>query len=221
MSEEECVAVHAAIDQFKKYYGDNVENFKAFSTSLLRIFEAVFSREKGLRFDARVKQLKDCLEKIGRKYKAQIAEGKTGIELITDVIGTRIVCLYNDDVDEVVKELGRHFSIIPEFDSDKIASLEQSPKEFGYRAKQYVATLNDSRNVLSEYDKFRGLKFEVQVRTITQDAWATVEHRLTYKKTMPVSLSRRMYRLAAMCELIDFEFLDIREEIKNLSTPKT
>ena len=54
-------------------------------------------------------------------------------------------------------------------------------------------------------------RFEVQIRTIVQDAWSEVDHKLKYKKQIPAFLQRRINRFAAIFELADQEFEAIRD----------
>lgn len=57
------------------------------------------------------------------------------------------------------------------------------------------------------------IQFELQIRTIIQDAWSVLDHKIKYKKSIPLSLKRRINRLSALFEIADDEFLRIKEEI--------
>jgi putative GTP pyrophosphokinase len=72
--------------------------------------------------------------------------------------------------------------------------------------------LNDNRGSLPEYSKFASLQFELQVRTIIQDAWSVLDHKIKYKKKIPIGLKRGINRLAALFEVADEEFLRIKNE---------
>ena len=67
-----------------------------------------------------------------------------------------------------------------------------------------------------EYTKINEFRFEVQIRTIIQDAWSVLDHKLKYKKSIPGSLKRRINRLAALFEIADAEFTGIRNETNKL-----
>jgi putative GTP pyrophosphokinase len=67
------------------------------------------------------------------------------------------------------------------------------------------------RKSLPENKKYSDLQFEVQVRTIIQDAWSVLDHKIKYKKNIPSELKRRINRLAALFELADDEFFLIKD----------
>jgi hypothetical protein len=61
------------------------------------------------------------------------------------------------------------------------------------------------------------LKFEIQVRSILQHAWAEIEHDLEYKsrEAVPRQIRRRFARLSGLLELADAEFVRLRNEIES------
>jgi hypothetical protein len=61
---------------------------------------------------------------------------------------------------------------------------------------------------LQEYKPFKGLLFEIQIRTVLQHAWAEIDHDRGYKFSgvLPRDLRRRLNLLAGQLELADKEF---------------
>jgi hypothetical protein len=57
------------------------------------------------------------------------------------------------------------------------------------------------------------LKAEIQIRTVLQHAWAAISHKLQYKREddVPAPLRRKLFRLSALFELADDEFISLRE----------
>ena len=51
----------------------------------------------------------------------------------------------------------------------------------GYRGTHLVLRLDEGREKLSEYSRFKGLKCEVQVSSILYHAWSEIEHDVIYK----------------------------------------
>ena len=62
---------------------------------------------------------------------------------------------------------------------------------------------------------YSAFPFEVQIRTIIQDSWSVLDHKIKYKKSIPNALKRRINTLAALFELADREFRAIRDETES------
>lgn len=133
---------------------------------------------------------------------------------ITDLVGIRIIALFEDDVQKIENIIKDEFLIDPENSEDKFIKL--NPNEFGYRSVHYICSVNDARASLPEYKSISKLKFEVQIRSLLQHAWAEIEHDLGYKNEgdLPSKLQRDFFRIAGLLELADMEFVRIRKEIK-------
>ena len=59
------------------------------------------------------------------------------------------------------------------------------------------------------------MKVEVQLRTIAMDFWASVEHKLRYKKNLPADLQKELYDELNKCAE-ESSNLDLRmQAIKN------
>ncbi|MGE1048667.1 MULTISPECIES: GTP pyrophosphokinase [Bacillus] len=158
--------------------------------------------------DSRVKEedsLAAKVEKGGNKYST--------LNDITDVSGIRIITYFSDDVDKVASIIQNEFEIDEANSVDKRTILD--PDRFGYLSLHYVIKLNTVRTSLVEYQRFKDLKVEVQIRSILQHAWAEIEHDLGYKSknSIPRVVRRDFSRLAGLLELADQEFIKIKEEL--------
>ena len=122
---------------------------------------------------------------------------------ITDIVGMRVITFYIDDVDKVASVLERHFDIDWENSVDKRKLHETD--SFGYLSLHYICRA-------PENDKIR---FEVQMRTVLQHAWANMNHDTGYKSgvEIPKVYLRNLSRLAGILELVDDEFSRIRREL--------
>jgi putative GTP pyrophosphokinase len=91
--------------------------------------------------------------------------------------------------------------------------LPEDPEKFTYSSLHFVCLLNEHRSCLGEYQKYTELKFEIQVRSILQHAWAEIEHDwYDLQNQLPAEIKRRFSRLAGLLDLADSEFLDIRKK---------
>ena len=200
--------------EFRNYYRDNnslllsaQEAFENLVALLLR--DADFPAPKVV---LRLKDCVECLRNFDLKYRheAQTAAFAHAIQnYITDLIGVRVICLYEDDVPKVRDIINAALNIVNE--TDKTGELEKDHRTFGYKGLHLDVKLDAIRSDLPEYRQFSTLQFEVQIRSIVQDAWSEVDHKLKYKRNIPKDLQRRISRLAALFELADQEFRLIRD----------
>ena len=60
------------------------------------------------------------------------------------------------------------------------------------------------------------MKAEVQFRTIAMDFWASLEHKLKYKKDVENTeeIERKLRACAESIEALDYQMQDIRDKIK-------
>jgi putative GTP pyrophosphokinase len=102
--------------------------------------------------------------------------------------------------------------------ADSINNLGED--RVGYRSTHFVASLGEGRGRLAEYENLGDLKFEVQVRTVLQHAWAKLAHDRSYKLRGVFSsdIQRRINLYSAMLEVVDRAFDDIVKEIDNLKS---
>ncbi len=161
------------------------------------------------KIESRLKDEKKLEEKITRKnnkYK-DICE-------ITDIVGLRVIAYFEDEVDKIAEIIEK------EFIKDPINSIDKRNLEtdrFGYKSLHYVVELSEERKNLTEYKRFKDLKIEIQIRSVLQHAWAEIEHDIGYKGelSVPNSLKRNFYRVAALLETADLEFIRIKNQVAN------
>ncbi len=127
---------------------------------------------------------------------------------LKDILGARVVCYFNDDVDYLGKLIEQQFDIDWAESDDKRKDIGEDA--FGYLSLHYVCTLPKG----GEYDdECCRWPFEIQVRTCLQHVWSDIEHDLGYKSEfgVPRSVSRGFARISALLELADDEFMRVRD----------
>jgi len=131
---------------------------------------------------------------------------------ITDLSGVKIITYYLDDVELIETLIKDEFIIDVKNSLDKGALLKSN--EFGYRSVHYILSLSEERLKLPEWSQYREYKFEVQIRTVLQHAWASISHSIQYKheEEVPNDLKRKLFRLAGIFELADEEFMDVKKK---------
>jgi putative GTP pyrophosphokinase len=127
---------------------------------------------------------------------------------VTDLVGIRVVTYFEDSIEEIASLVERSFGIDYQNSTNKMNAAEHD--RFGYRSLHYICYLKDD-------PEFR---FEIQIRTILQHAWAEIEHDLGYKAGDLASqrIRRRFSRIAGLLEIADQEFVSIKRELDEYVT---
>ena len=187
-------------------YDKKQKLFESFSYKIKQLLEEmIYSENISCNITCRLKERESLIKKIEVKQ-----EKYNSLDEITDIAGVRIITYYSDDVDKIIDLVEKEFNVDKENSIDKRKALE--PDRFGYCSVHYIIGISDERLKLREYRIYKGLKCEVQIRTVLQHAWAEIEHDLGYKSeiTIPKEIRRNFSRLAGLLEIGDKEFLEIR-----------
>lgn len=126
----------------------------------------------------RLKSVESIMEKLQRKnlpLEVGVVE-----EYIYDVAGIRIICPFINDIYCLADCL---------LQQDDVRLIEKkdyikNPKPNGYRSLHLIV-----ETPIFLQDEKKMMKVEVQLRTIAMDFWASLEHRMRYKKNLSPELS--------------------------------
>ena len=124
--------------------------------------------------ESRLKTPESILEKVDRKG-IEFSVGAIE-EHIDDIAGIRVICSFESDVYLIAESLLRQTDVKLIERVDYIAN----PKPNGYRSLHLVIAIP-----IFLYDEKKIMKVEVQLRTMAMDMWASLEHKIAYKKTQP------------------------------------
>lgn len=194
-------------DAAVKWYRERRPLYQSLCEKVAGIVEEVLKAD-GVDYHSvenRAKEL-DSYEKKAERYEDATTE-------IHDLAGVRVIAYVESESRRIAAKVRELFDVDTSLSEDK--SMELGVDKVGYRSDHYVATLPAARCRLPEFTKFKGMKFEVQVRTILQHAWAEIEHDRNYKFTgvLPPEIQRRFALLAGALEMADREFDRIAAEI--------
>ena len=139
---------------------------------------------------------KDSIE--GKLHKKNLPITKENIRNLNDVLGVRVVCSFLDDVKLLIKTIETD----PEITILNCKNYIDVPKNNGYMSYH----LNIEFPVLVS-GKVEKVKAEIQVRTIAMDMWASLEHKIWYKKgiELPEEMTNEIYQMADFCQRVDVD----------------
>lgn len=175
----------------------------------------VLNEQFSLRYDrnpietikTRIKSMNSIMKKIRRK---DIPLDIDSIEKnIWDIAGVRVVCSFLEDIYLLAQCL---------LDQDDITLIARkdyikNPKPSGYRSLHLIVEVP----IFLQNEK-RVMKVEVQFRTIAMDFWASLEHKIRYKKNIPESemelLAAELSDCADMSAELDSRMENIRKRIE-------
>jgi len=181
----------------------------------------VLNEQYALRYDrnpiesikSRVKSSDSLLKKVRKKSIPLTLEAIE--ENIWDVAGVRVICSFQDDIYLLAECLLQQ-------DDVKLIEVKdyiKNPKPNGYRSLHLIVEIP-----IFLQDEKRNVKVEVQLRTIAMDSWASLEHKLKYKKNLPAEqleeISKELKYCADMSADLDAHMQGIRERIYKDGNPK-
>jgi putative GTP pyrophosphokinase len=134
---------------------------------------------------------------------------------IHDIAGIRVICQFVDDIYVLADCLLAQDDVTLVDKKDYIAN----PKESGYRSLHLIVEVP-----IYLHNEKRQMKVEIQLRTIAMDFWASLEHRLTYKKSInnerAHNISNELKNCAETSAWLDLKMKDIRDNIESMEKTK-
>ena len=125
---------------------------------------------------------------------------------LNDIAGVRVVCSFIEDIYMLAGCLLKQDDVKLVRYKDYI----KHPKENGYRSLHLIVEVP-----IFLAHKKKLMKVEIQLRTIAMDFWASLEHKLKYKKDLPdaEALTLKLKQCADMSALLDERMEEIRKSV--------
>ncbi len=163
-------------------------------------------------YKVRVKSFKSYYLKL---LKFPPKDPNVDLPVLTDILGIRIICAFLQNIAEVENILNQHFKVL----EVERKGANRAFSEFGYESIHFLLEIPEEFKVGLYLPK--DLIFEIQLRTILQDAWAEVEHELVYKSEFSpfdIPLKRKLASINASLSLADIVFQEIRDYQNKLNS---
>ena len=156
---------------------------------------------------SRIKTPESIVKKLKRHgYESSI---ENMVRYVNDIAGIRISCSFTSDIYLIADMISKQndLTILARRDYMK------NPKKSGYRSYHMLVT---TPVFLS--DSIIDTKVEIQIRTIAMDFWASLEHKLRYKKDIPAetadAIAKQLQDCAEVVARTDKQMYDIRKQIE-------
>ena len=174
-------------------------------------FSLQYDRNPFESIKSRLKSPVSIMEKLRRKglpINEEVLEQQIE-ENLFDVAGLRVICAFQEDIYALSDLLVHQDDIQLLRTKDYI----KNPKPNGYRSLHQILEIPV---FLKEGKTF--VKVEVQFRTIAMDFWASLEHKLRYKKDIPAetadAIAKQLQDCAEVVARTDKQMYDIRKQIE-------
>lgn len=133
------------------------------------------------------------------------------VKYVNDIAGIRIICSFTSDIYRIADMIAKQTDL-------EILSLKdyiKNPKESGYQSYHMIVTVP-----IFLSDGVVETKVEIQIRTIAQDFWASLEHKIYYKfeGNAPDYISSELQECAKIASQLDRRMLSLNEAIQKCST---
>ena len=153
----------------------------------------------------RLKSADSILNKLERKGLPITLEAVE--EHINDVAGIRVICSFVEDVYLIADALLSQDDIKLIQEKDYISN----PKQNGYRSLHLIVEVP-----IFLAEEKRPMKVEIQLRTIAMDCWASLEHKLKYKKSYVYTeeMADELFQCAVISARLDAKMETIRKKIE-------
>lgn len=123
---------------------------------------------------------------------------------LKDVVGVRIVCSFLSDLVKLIEYVKND----PELEILNIKDYVENPKESGYSSYHIIVAVP-----ISIDGKLEKVKAEIQLRTMAMDMWASLDHKIRYKKNtnLPKETEHKLQQTREFINMIDIDLDELNK----------
>ena len=162
----------------------------------------------------RIKTPESIVKKL-RRYGYEISI-ENMVKYINDIAGVRLICSFTSDIYRLAEMIGNQSDL-------KVLSIKdyiKNPKPSGYRSLHLIVQVP----IFLQNEK-KMVNVEVQFRTIAMDFWASLDHKMRYKKELSDEeveiLQEELYDCARQSAVLDERMQGIRDRITKKQEQET
>lgn len=174
----------------------------------------VLNEELSLQYDrnpieaikTRLKSTESIAEKLKRRGVSFPITAEKIEQELTDIAGVRVICSYPSDIYMLSEAFLRQDDVTLIQKKDYIAN----PKPNGYRSLHLIVEIP-----IFLHNQKKMMKVEVQFRTISMDWWASLEHKIRYKKDVanPEDIERELKECAEISAGLDRRMEELQRRV--------
>lgn len=175
----------------------------------------VLNEELSLQYDrnpietikTRLKSPESILEKLHRKNHPVTVDSIE--QNLNDIAGVRVICAFPSDIYQLEEAFLKQDDIRLVERKDYITN----PKSNGYRSLHLIVEIP-----IFLHDHKRLMRVEVQFRTISMDWWASLEHKIRYKKGLQESdhVDQELFECAKLSAELDSRMEKLQQFVGDL-----
>ena len=156
---------------------------------------------------SRLKTPESIVKKL-KKY-GQESTIENMVAYVNDIAGVRIICSFTNDIYQIADMISNQSDI----KVIEVRDYIKNPKPSGYMSYHMLVTVPVYLS-----DRIVDTKVEIQIRTVAQDFWASLEHKINYKfeGDVPAKIKEELEECAYMVSKLDDHMLLLNEEVQNL-----
>ena len=154
---------------------------------------------------SRIKSPESIVKKLKKNgYESSI---QNMVNYVNDIAGIRIVCSFTSDIYRMAEMIGKQNDLTVVSIKDYI----KNPKQSGYKSYHMLVTVP-----IFMSDRVIDTKVEIQIRTVAQDFWATLEHKMHYKfeGDGPDYITKELRECARYVAELDARMEELNNEIQ-------
>lgn len=195
------------IDEITMIYSCAIKEIRAKLEILDYEFKIKRKRNPIEYIKSRVKEPKSIMNKLYRKNLE--LSFKSARKNLNDIAGIRVTCSFVSDIYEIAEMLKNQEDITLIEENDYI----KNPKDNGYRSLHMVLEIP-----VFFSDHIERVRVEVQIRTIAMDFWASLEHKLHYKKgeKVPIHIKDELKQCAEVIAETDKKMQEIQKAVEKM-----
>ena len=152
-----------------------------------------------------IEEIKRTLKKYGQESTIE-----NMVAYVNDIAGVRIICSFTNDIYQIADMISNQSDI----KVIEVRDYIKNPKPSGYMSYHMLVTVPVYLS-----DRIVDTKVEIQIRTVAQDFWASLEHKINYKfegGDVPKNIQDELVECAYMVSKLDDHMLLLNEEVQNL-----